>query len=134
MADTRVFRITYTYGKVKFGSRQTASNAVSSTLRSYIGRPVKVEATDKDALTGWADVSDEFLCQPDRVRCKVHPNNTGLRKPSVAPHVAGYRCACWEVYLDKHPEYPRHHALCNDTITDPQECVCRHSRIMTKGG
>lgn len=61
MPDTRVFKITYTLGKVKYGNRYTVANALSSEHRTAIGRPARIEATDKDARLGWADVTEEFL-------------------------------------------------------------------------
>jgi hypothetical protein len=125
--DTRVFKILYSEGKVKYGSRLTATGAVSTNLRGYIGRPVQVWATDEAATTGWADVTTEFLSnEPKPLRCEWHPQYTGARKPQdrswlVSPNDS---CNCWEVYARQHPGYPAH-SFCDKTTTDPAECDCR---------
>lgn len=51
---------------VEYGNRQVAGNKCGGGGYSYhYGPVVKVEATDADALTGWIDVTSEFLGSKD---------------------------------------------------------------------
>lgn len=65
-ADTRLFRLTYDTGVVKYGPRAVAGPAAAQTIKHgswnhRIGRLVLVEATDAEATAGWTDVTEEFL-------------------------------------------------------------------------
>jgi hypothetical protein len=124
----RVFKILYSEGKVKYGSRLTATGAVSTNLRGYIGRPERIWATDEDAVTGWADVTSEFLSdEPKPVRCYWHPQYQGIQKPRNRERLVGPNtsCTCWNVYTRQHPGYPAHDGFCTSTTIDPAECGCR---------
>jgi hypothetical protein len=66
MADTRLFRLTYGGGTVKYGGRTMAGAAAAATRNhpgwNYRkGLLVKVEATNAAATSGWTDVTAEFL-------------------------------------------------------------------------
>lgn len=63
--DTRLFRITYDSGTVKYGNRRVAGpaaayfNAGNAAYR--LGYVTKIEATNAEATEGWTDVTTEFL-------------------------------------------------------------------------
>lgn len=66
MADTRIFRMTYSSGTIKYGSRLAAGPAASYSEKygkySYrLGTLDTIEATDAGATTGWTDVTSEFI-------------------------------------------------------------------------
>lgn len=64
MADTRVFRITYGDGSVRYGNRRKASNAAAyakGESPSWWNKANVFEATNAEATAGWTDVTDEFL-------------------------------------------------------------------------
>lgn len=63
MADTRIFRITYGDGCVKYGNRRAVSNVAASTKKSplWFQKADVIEATNGEATEGWTDVTDEFL-------------------------------------------------------------------------
>jgi hypothetical protein len=65
VADTRLFRITYDSGTVKFGLRSVAGPAAARTVKygGYswrLGLVNRIEATNYGATAGWSDVSAEF--------------------------------------------------------------------------
>lgn len=65
MADTRLFRIRYSNGQVKYGERRVLGPALSYHFKEgggyRKGHIVAIEATNAQATSGWADVSGEFL-------------------------------------------------------------------------
>lgn len=67
MADTRLFRITYAWEPPKYGERKVLGPAVAyynKTGGGYRkGCIEKIEATNAEATSGWADVTEEFLAR-----------------------------------------------------------------------
>jgi len=137
--DERIFRITkqgYRRTTIQYKSR-TAVSAMFAGGYSYGkgNRPdiLKVEAIDPVEVE-WEDVTDEFKNKPEP-RCAWHKTYTGVRKPTVwdwdhnAPYKGWHDCKCTGIYLDKHPDYPRHDSLCSTEYADPATCSCR---VITK--
>ena len=143
MKDTRIFRVTKkAYGnatKLSYCTRTAVSGMFSTSLydhRQINGgiRPdiLTVEATNAEATDGWTDVTDEFRNKP-QPNCVLHKTYTGVRKPDVWSwdgtgnwlYRSLARCKCPVIYAAKHPEYPVHDSLCNSTLTDPADCMCK---------
>lgn len=65
MADTRLFKITYSSGKVAYGGRTKAAPAAAYSLFEgggyRKGAVVRIEATNAEATSGWTDVTAEFM-------------------------------------------------------------------------
>lgn len=66
MADTRLFKLTYSSGTVRYGDRKVVGPAAAYSEKSgnysyRLGTVELIEATDAGATTGWADVTDEFI-------------------------------------------------------------------------
>jgi hypothetical protein len=81
MADDRLFRLTYDSGTIKYGPRVVVGPAAAYTLKhkgswSYrVGMLTKVEATDMEATSGWADVTEEFLGADATARAEAKARN-----------------------------------------------------------
>lgn len=133
--DERIFRVTkqgYRKEIVQYKSRNAISGMFATTLYGTpAGRPdiLKVEAIDPAEIP-WTDVTDEFR-KKRRPRCAYHTAYTGVRKPSTWKLPPGdlrrfwTRCTCTSLYLDKHPDYPRHSDLCDSQASDPADCPCQ---------
>lgn len=63
MADTRVFRVVRSGGKIEYAHRAGLRARISGQRHSYKGRLIQVFATNAEATDGWADVTEEFLKQ-----------------------------------------------------------------------
>ena len=64
MADTRLFKITYSWQNPKYGERKVVGPAAARSISSPgwgKGPIVKIEATNAEATEGWTDVTEEFL-------------------------------------------------------------------------
>lgn len=59
MADTRLFRITYDTGFVKYGPRRVLGPVIGAMKDNWYKRPVKIEAAPGDIA--WTDVTSEFI-------------------------------------------------------------------------
>lgn len=63
--DTRVFRIAYASGTVRYGNRITASGAASWSAFSRgahrKGKVTRIDATNAGATDGWTDVTAELI-------------------------------------------------------------------------
>jgi len=136
--DNRIFRITkqgYHRTTIQYKSRTAVSAMFARFSYADSRRPdiLKVEAIDP-ADVQWEDVTSEFRDKPEP-KCRWHKTYTGVRKPDLwswnPDYVQRYShgCTCAAVYLDKHPEYPRHDPLCSLVHMDPEQCSCR---IITK--
>lgn len=73
MKDPRLFRMTYSHGKVKFGGRVSAAG--SATAMAGL---LTIEVTNWDATEGWADVTAEFL-EAAQVRSEVREAERRVR-------------------------------------------------------
>lgn len=66
MADTRLFKVFYKTGKIRYLARQAVGPAAASSVKygDYAfskGRITKILATDAEATAGWTDVTNEFI-------------------------------------------------------------------------
>lgn len=60
MADTRLFKITYDNGSVKYGPRRVLGPVIGAMKDGWYKRPVKVEAIVVRPGE-WDDVTSEFI-------------------------------------------------------------------------
>jgi hypothetical protein len=60
MKDTNIYRVTYTTGLVKIGSKAMLGGVVAAarTSNAWMKRPVKIE---RAPAPEWTDVTGEFL-------------------------------------------------------------------------
>lgn len=144
MKDNRIFRVTkqgYRRTTTQYKSRTAVSAMFASGSYGNSKRPdiLKVEAIDPADIP-WADVTDEFRNKPEP-KCRYHPAYTGVRKPAFwswedKKYVRMYldHCTCWQLYAEKHPEYPVHDPLCTPKHTDPATCACQVLRKLAPPG
>lgn len=132
--DERIFRITkegYRKPRIKYASRTQVSAMFAHYGYGNSKRPdiLKIEAIDP-ADVEWADVTEEFRNKPEP-RCYYHRTYTGVRKPTIWEYKQELMrswyssCTCWQLYAEKHPEYPTHDPLCTPKHLDPATCSCQ---------
>lgn len=60
MTDTRIFKISWSSGRIKYGDRNTVARIVPRHKHGLENGWLNVLATNNDATDGWSDVTPEF--------------------------------------------------------------------------